>query len=354
MKTKKLVPIFILCLLLITILYVMLAVKPLGKEYQFSPQWKISTSTPSTTNNTTDAKQMYYRLNNSIGYFTEDGKITFNRTFNDKVSISDSYFAVYDSTASNTPFFNNKGKKVGEIKEYGFPYFKNNLIFVLLPGGCSFAKCDVTGNVTWNFEGTVPITAFAPKENYTAVGFANGYIKVFNTETGALLLTYAPGGSDYPVILGLDISDDGEYIASISGQDKQRFVLSHREGNQQKIIFHRFLDSKIFHRTLVHFTRDNNKIIYNYEGKIGIFDISKLSDTIIPINDQVIAIEETDDFICLLSRNKNKHTITIIENTNSVEGSFDFIADSAFLKTDDNNLYIGKDNSISKIVITKE
>ena len=354
MKIKKLFPIYAIILVSLTFLYVLFAIKPLGKEYQFSPVWKISTSNPTIKELPEDAKKLYFHLGQTMGYFSEDGDISLFRSFPSKVAISDSHYAVYNTQAGNIPFYNNKGDELGIINTYGFPYFKDDLIFVMLPGGCSFAKCDETGNVVWTYEGTLPITAFSAKEKYTAVGFTNGYIKVFNNESGTLETTYAPGGSDFPVILGLDISDDGQYIASISGHNQQRFVLSHREKNQQKIIYHKFLNTELPYRTLVHFCKDNNRIIYNYENYLGIYNISEERNTIIPVKNKIISMEESDDIVYLLSKDKNNYTVYLVENTDALEGQFSFTADSAFIKTDGNNLYVGKDNSISRISVTKE
>ena len=354
MKRKKIFPIFILLLLILTILYVLLAVKPLGKEYQFSPIWNINTDNPTVVSVPESKKKLYFHLNQSLGYFTEDGEISFYKTFPRKVSISDSYFSVYSPQANNTPFYNKEGVEVGKIRANGFPYFSDDLIFVFLPGGSSFSKCSDNGTVEWTFEGTVPITAFAAKKNFTAVGFANGYIKVFDTKTGTLQLTFAPGGSDFPVIFGLDISDDGQYIASVSGYEKQRFVLSKREDSQQKIVYHRSLNSNLPYRTLVHFCKDNNRVVYDYEGSASIYSIKEDKNTILPISASIKDIAESDDIIYLLSKKDKNFTVYIVENPDNLEGQFSFTADNAFIKTDNNNLYIGKDNSISCISVTKE
>lgn len=354
MKMKKLFPIYAIILVSLTILYLFFAIKPLGKEYQFAPVWKISTTNPTIKEPDENTEKLHFHLGQTMGYFTEQGDISLFKSFPDKIAISDYYYSDYTTQNSEIPFYNNKGEQVGTIPTAGFPYFKDDLIFVFLPGGGSFAKCDNTGKILWSYEGTLPITAFSAKKRYTAVGFANGYIKIFNNENGALETTYAPGGSDDPVILGLDISDDGQYIASISGHEQQRFVLSHREKKQQKIIYHSFLDSDMPSRTLVHFCNDNNRIFYNYKNNLGIYNISEEKNTIIPIKDKIISIEESENLAYLLSRSLNKYTVSIVENTDSIEGDFSFYADSAFIKTNQNKLYVGKDNSISCISVTKE
>lgn len=353
MKQKKHIGLALFLILFISIIYIILAVKPLNKEYSFTPVWKISTANPVINNSETKQKSAFH-LGQTLGYFDEDGNISLYKTFPSKVSISDSYFAVYDSEAKNTDFYNTDGTKAGVIEASGFPYFKDNLIYVFLPGGCSFSKCSDTGKILWTFEGTFPITAFAAKENYTAVGLSNGTIKVLNNENGATEIDFAPGGSDYPVILGLDISEDGQYIASISGHNHQRFVLSHREENQQKIVYHKFFDHDSPYRTIIHFSKDGKRVFYNFYRGLGIYDLETKAEQTLSIKDKLISIEETDDLTLLLGKEKNTYTVSVIDNTNTLEGAFSFTADSAFLHAADNNIYLGKDNSISKIQVTRE
>ncbi len=353
MKTKKHIGLALFLILLISIIYIILAAKPLNKEYSFTPVWKISTANPVTNENASKPKS-YFKLGQTLGYFDEDGNISLYKTFPSKVSISDYYFATYNSEAENTEFFNSDGSKAGVIEACGFPYFSENLIYVFLPGGCSFSKCSETGKILWTFEGTFPITAFVAKEKYTAIGLSNGTIKVLNNETGSTEIDFAPGGSDYPVILGIDISEDGQYIASISGHNQQRFVLSHREENQQKIIYHKFFEHDSPYRTIVHFTKDGKRVFYNFYKGLGIYNLDTKNEKTLELQDKLISIRETDDLTVLMGKEKDKYTVSIIDNTDTLEGSFSFTADSAFLHAENNNIYLGKDNSISKIFISRE
>ena len=353
MKTKKHIGLALFLILLISIIYIILAAKPLNKEYSFTPIWKISTANPVTNENASKPKS-YFKLGQTLGYFDEDGNISLYKTFPSKVSISDYYFATYNSEAENTEFFNSDGSKAGVIEACGFPYFSENLIYVFLPGGCSFSKCSETGKILWTFEGTFPITAFVAKEKYTAIGLSNGTIKVLNNETGSTEIDFAPGGSDYPVILGIDISEDGQYIASISGHNQQRFVLSHREENQQKIIYHKFFEHDSPYRTIVHFTKDGKRVFYNFYKGLGIYNLDTKNEKTLELQDKLISIRETDDLTVLMGKEKDKYTVSIIDNTDTLEGSFSFTADSAFLHAENNNIYLGKDNSISKIFISRE
>ncbi len=354
MKKNLKISFFVVLSIIFIVLYIIFAAKPLTKEYHYNPEWRISTLNPVISQTSQDSKQMYFHFSQTLGYFDENGNISLYKTFPSKVSISNKYFATYNADAVNTPFYNSSGELTGTIKASGFPYFVDDNIYVFLPGGASFGKCDDSGELIWKYEGVMPITAFSQNNNFTAIGLADGSIKIFNNEDGQSTLDYAPGGSDTPVILGLDISPNGEYIAAVSGHNKQRFTISHKELSQPKIIFHSFLPDNTSHRTLVKFFNQGNSVIYNYKGFIGIYDLVKNTNKTIPIKDRIIQIEESDQLIFLLGKHENKFTVYIVEKTNSLEGSFSFEAETAFIKSEDNNLYVGRDNAISKILIGRE
>ena len=354
MKTKKHTSIYIFLALIFIIIYIIMAAKPLGKEYSFTPEWRKNIATPTIKAVPAGTNQIYFRLGQTIGYFTEDGQITTYKTFPAKASISSEYYAIYNTEDTNIPFFNKSNTEQGHLTISGFPYFEDDRVYVFLPGGASFAKCDSSGNVVWTNENTIPLTAFSSKQSFTAAGYADGVIKVFDNNTGSEAISYAPGGSDYKVILGIDISSDGTYIASVSGHNKQRFVLTKKDGNQPKIVFHTFLDSDMTRQTVVKFCDNDNRILYNYDDYLGIYNISEEKNTKIKINKTVIAIEETDSLIFILGKNAEEYSVYIIEKTDTLQGSFSFTAETAFIKTCGNNLYIGQDTSISKVKISKE
>mgnify|MGYP003498695664 FL=1 len=353
METKKGISLYIILILVFTILYLFLAAKPLQKEYQFIPQWKISTLNP-VINTNTDKEKIFFHLGQNAGYFTKDGEITYQTTFPFNITISDSNFATYSAEAINLPLYSNDGKEIGKIEPQGFPFFSKDNLYVFLPGGCSLAKCNKDGSLSWSYKGTVPITAFTSTNDFCAVGYADGIIKLFDNTDGNCILEYFPGGSDYPIILGIGISSDGKYIASISGHNKQRFVVTEKVENQPKIIYHSFINKEIFTRVLVSFSKDNQNIYFNYGDRLGIYNLNKNKEYSIETTNQIISLEESNGLIYALDKNQNKYTLYIIENTNTLIGNFSFEADKAFIRAKDEYLYIGKDNHISQLLVTKQ
>ena len=57
--------------------------------------------------------------------------------------------------------------------------------------------------------------------------------------------------------------------------------------------------------------------------------------------------------IFILSYENGIYTVSILENTNTLTGTFSYKANASFIKAENKKLYIGKDTSISCINIAK-
>ena len=96
MSTKKRISLYICLSLSILILYIFLAAKPLTKEYQYIPNWQINISMP-TTEVTSSKDNLYFKLGQTLGYFSESGEITHYKSFPSKAAISPNYYALYST-----------------------------------------------------------------------------------------------------------------------------------------------------------------------------------------------------------------------------------------------------------------
>jgi hypothetical protein len=353
MKTKKSIAFYVFLSILFCIAYIIFAARPLTTEYQFVPQWKIDTATQGLTPLSPGDVPLYYRLGQTAGYFTESGRLISLSTFPFKATISDSYFASYTADSPSVNFYRADGSSAGTITESGFPFFDEDRIFVFLPGGSSIVQCNADGSKKWQYGGTVPITAFDSSKNGCIIGFADGTVREISAD-GKIRREFAPGGSDYSVILGAALSPDGSFIATVSGQDRQRFVLAKNDGTHSKIIFHEFLGQNDPHQRLVQFSRDSSIVWYNFSGGLGIADSEGKRHSHIPVRGQALSLQEAGNMVFLLTRENSVYTVYAIEKFDTLCGSFTFNARSAFIRTAGDNLFVGKDTTISRMTLEKK
>ncbi len=353
MKINKKARTIAICIAVFSVFYVFLALRPLSTELHLAPEWTEDISHLQEKKD--DDILLPFHLSQSMGYFTPDGRIVSLIMFPFKGAISESYYAAYSADSSSVDFFKSDGSKAGVIEEYGFPYFADDKIFVFLPGGSSFVQCNSEGKREWLYESYAPVTAFSSSEGGTVAGFADGTLVSF-AQDGTIDQKFMPGGSKYSVILGAGISKDGKTVACVSGQNQQRFVVARKNGEHSQIIFHEYLPDDFNNQVVVAFNDAMDTVYYNYKGGIGIVDLKHLKSSHLPLEGLVTQIVESkkNNLIYVLSRNAEEYTVTIIEPFDNLVGSFHFKAKSAFVQVKDDMLFIGRDNKISRLSVSRK
>ncbi|WP_407425451.1 hypothetical protein [Treponema sp.] len=356
-KLKIIIPVFIS----LAVFYLITASKSLSQEIQFLPVWTIDLESYIKDDSNPLSQEDFsnivpFKMGQNLGWFNTDGKILNYITFPYKASISENSYSLYGTSSDEIIINDASNNEIAKITEKGFPYFAENRKFIFLPGGNSFAKLNDDGSAAWKYEGFTPITAFSSSATGTAAGFANGSVIVFDSE-GNISQQYNPGGSNYEVILGIAVSDSSKYIATLSGQDSQRFVISKKTdesyGSHTSIIFFKTMENEVNRQVLIKFSRDEKKVFYNSASGIGIVNCRTFKNTEIPLKGRILSIQETEsgNEIIVLSKNENIYTISTIESFDVLTGSFSFDADNAFIATKGNSLFVGRDGRISKIDI---
>ena len=326
----------------------------LDTELHLTPEW--TSDINKTPEIQTSEARLPFRLGNKGGYFTHSGKIALLETIPYKATLSRKFFAAYEKDARNIQLKNPDGTLASTIKEAGFPFIQQDRVFLFGPGGSTISFVNpLDGSVISTYENAAPITAFNSSSSGSAAGYADGQFIIFD-KNGKKKTELFPGGSDMPIILGADISESGKLFACISGIEPQRFVLYRDEGNYKKIIFHDFLKKNLTRRCCVHFSKNNQYVYYDSADSIDIVNTQSLKRESVPLPGTILSVQESPvaQSVYILSKiGKEFYKITILENWTKKAGDFSFKAQSAFILTDENTLYVGRDNKISKIAISK-
>ncbi len=335
-------------------IYIQFAFKPLGSELHLTPDWTFSITRPAQEIDETD-KLIPFKLGQTIGYFTENGKLASSITYNFNAAISSDFYATYNADNTVTKVLTPSGEEKTSIKAAGFPYFSEDRLFVFLPGGTSVAHFSDSGEKLWQYESYAPITAFSSTKGGSVIGFADGNIVSLDSN-GTVNQQFYPGGSDIPVISGADISEDGHLIACVCGQKKQRFVVSEKNGEHSKIIFHEYLDEETNSQVLVKFNKKADTIYYNHKNGIGVVNLQESKSSHIPLKGIITQIEESEEnnLIFILSKNNDTYTLSILEPFDQILSQTSFKAKSSFIQIRGDYVFMGRDDTISRMTISKQ
>lgn len=360
MKNKKNIIVLIWIALAIVIIYTFVAFRLTKSEIQFLSKWTFSLDEQAVASQDS-SNLVSFRLGDTLGYFSTAGNFAYKYQIpllkNGKLAnstISSNFWTIYDAESSNFTICNPDGSKVVKISAQGNPFIQEDKLFLFTLGGSSFINYDLSGKELWRSEGYVPIISFSSSDAGTVVGYADGEVRCL-TNSGDLAFSMYPGGSEFPIILGTDISDSGEYVACVSGIESQRFVLIRRTGNQQKIVFHEYLEGNVKENVNVYFTQDSNFVYYNFENSLGIVDCKKLVSKHLNVKGKVLKISEipSENIAFVLSKEGEVCTITIIEGMSNILGTYEYQAKNTFISAKDNYLFIGADDKISCIQVVK-
>ncbi|MDR1784967.1 MAG: hypothetical protein LBR23_00650 [Spirochaetaceae bacterium] len=352
MKFNKRKAILIASGFLFFLLYVVFAARPLSEALHLEPAWTIDIA-EAEVQPAAGKELLPYKLGHTLGYFTPEGAIVSRVTFPFAASISSSYWAAFLPDASRTVFYTSDGREAGVIGGSGFPFFDEDRAFLFSPGGAAVSRISGTGQILWTNEGYAPITSFESTPNGAVAGYADGIIRLFSPE-GAVH-EVEPGGSGFPVILGAALSPDARMVASVSGIQGQRFILTRVEGEVNKVVSHRYLERETNEQVLVKFNAGGTCVYYNPLGALCVYDCLRGTTTEIPVDGAVIDVQEVPGgpFAFGLSKSGITYTVWILEKMSKVVGSFSFEADSAFIRTSPGALYVGKNSTIAKINVSR-
>src|SRR5574344_187848 len=113
--------VLVLVAVIFSVLYIFLALRPLGTELHLSPDWTVDISQ---IKEEKDGDELIpFRLGQNIGYFTPDGRVVSSLSFPFKASISNKWYALYGADNMSTPFYTAEGIQAGDLSMYGFPFF---------------------------------------------------------------------------------------------------------------------------------------------------------------------------------------------------------------------------------------
>lgn len=363
MNLKENVRVFTIAGCIFLLIYIFVAAIPLGEELSLSPVWTITVTDREALeeNDTAETHGIPFKLGQNMGYFTEDGKISLLESFPFKAAISSTYRASFAADATNIPFHKYNPDSIasdttestsltGTIDGSGFPFFVEDRIFLFTPGGFGLSQHNQDGSRRWTFESYTPIISFSSSVAGTAVGFTDGSIAVFMPD-GTIKQMFEPGGSTHPIILGVAISNSGTQLACVSGIDRQRFVLCQEKNGLSRVVFHTYMEIDQREPVLVQFSGDESKVFYSRANGLGIVDCTTMENSLVSLSGKILSIHENPELniTCVLTKDRNEYSVYFIEGFDNLVGSFTFEANSAFITIENGSLYMGKNNTISRI-----
>jgi hypothetical protein len=288
-----------------------------------------------------------FNLGDRFGYVSRDGQLFVNQIKKANISLSPEYWAEYDSEPDRITINGNNGQAVAVIEDpRGYPFFFDGGIFLISSGQTAISAVDASGTTDWTYEFAAPLTCVDSAAHMVLVGSLDGTIGLLDSR-GRQILSFEPGGSRYPVILGCAISHDGSRLAIISGIDEQRFLILEHFGSSAgdyKVVYHEFLGSGFRRPVYITFAENDRWVVFERGGGLGFYEISSRRSEQVKLDGEICAIDHSGGkgmVFTVVSYSESSKKLIGIRLPGKVVIESPFISTEAFLGRMDSRLIAG-------------
>jgi hypothetical protein len=353
----------------ILVVYFFLAARPIPVETVLVPQWLSSTESNyplylngapaegETAASGEDAALLPFRLGNRFGYIDAYGKFSINREKKAALSISEDYWAEYEAVPQKIDIRDPRNRQTAVIPGGGgYPLFLDGRLFLINAEQNSLAALDVSGESLWTYDFAAPITDIDAASGLVLAGLLDGTIELLDGN-GRRVFFFEPGGSRLSVIYACRISRDGTKIAVVSGYDDQRFLFLERLGDSYKVSYHEFTSDGF--RRVVHlaFIDQDQRVVFEREGGIGIYDINSRANVKIDLDGRVNNLDgsgEDDLLFVITSQSERRKSLVGIRLPGEIIAEAPFRSGAAFLRRMEDRLYVGGGGTLASFRLERK
>ncbi|MBN2616792.1 MAG: hypothetical protein JXR64_00625 [Spirochaetales bacterium] len=290
---------------------------------------------------------------NKAGFFSIEMDEAWVMKINDGVVLLNNGFINYSRSSGQLDFINFNGELEYSIINNGYPFSIEDRLFIISRDRKSLSEY-VNGDQIWTRTFNYIITDIDANKQSVILGFMNGYFEVL-TRSGDSFYVYEPGGSRLSIIYGCNISDDGKYLAIISGLSPQRFSLYELKNYEYKPVFAMNLE-KEFRKTVKMKIPSDNKIVL-IEGDEGFYvvDFDSKSSKFIKSDYKLINARymKGHDVYMVHTGAVNFNNVRILARDFKTLLSKDFFGDDVQVSTGDDSVFIVIDDSALRLDLTE-
>jgi hypothetical protein len=306
-----------------------------------------------------------FRLGNRFGYVDSRGRLALNRIKQQNLFLSAPYWAEYGESPEAIAILGSSGEPAFTITEnrnglrQGYPLYLDGRLFLIGKEMNTLTALDERGEALWSYDFPAPLTCIDAAAGFILTGSLDGAVEILDRD-GKRFFFFEPGGSRLLAIMGCSFSRDGNRLGIISGIDDQRFLLLERYGEQERgefrVIYHEFLDDGFRRPVYISFIDNDNRVIFERQGGVGIYDLQNRANRIIPLDGLVCALDTEGSggiVFAIVFRPGLQKELVGIKLPGTILLKAPFRSDDAFLYRRGSRLYLGGGNALAAFELGK-
>lgn len=332
--------------------YFFVCAEPLAPELSAAPRWKsyVGSATPRAP--TPGADPAYgFSAGGRFGYFKPDGTIRF--VSDSGAAVSDAAFAS-QAKDGRTVIRAPDGTELGSA-EYMKPFFAGGRLFSAEADGTGLSAYGSSGERLWSYSFPCQLSAFDSGDGLAVGGTIDGWIEGVGPD-GRKALSFAPGGSGLPVVLGLSVSRGGEWIAAVTGLSRQRLVVLGKGGADYRVASHRYLDTDYREPVRVEILDDGRHVLYRRADGVGVWSTDGSVDEVLPVraDDFEASFDRSHGIALMLAKHGRSRTLAAFRLPATLLGSLNLPESTEFARIEGSTVYLGSADWVARLDFVEE
>ena len=344
MKKQNLAFLFIFIILV----YLFIFPSPIKKEINFEYQWARPLSN---INQDKIIDPVSFRIGNKFGYVSPNGNSMNVGDIRYGVALQDDGYINYDSVSKILIKNSVSGDFLYRIDSKGYPYSLNNRLFLISTNRTVLSEWDDSGEKLWRNVFPSIVTSMDCNNDNLVVGFLDGNIKLYNLN-GEEYFSFDNKGSKISVVYGVSISKKSKYIALVSGINPQKFTILEKKEEIYKTIKELEVEDSLRRNLRVKFLLNDQVVVFEKKDELVFYNIENNKIISVKLDGMLYSISENieHNLIFYTLKKDKKNIIFCLDPRSSYVNVIDVQeAESSFI-SNENELYIGFGNNISKFI----
>lgn len=338
----------VLGIVVVMLVYFFIFAEPLSAELSAVPQWRVFLDVDDTGSPASGPNLLAFAAGNRYGYFSPDGVMVHIAEAQAVIPISDSSYVLPPSGKNSAVLMSPRGGQLAESTAL-LPFYSSGRLFSAEGDGTALSSYDEFGHKSWSYTFSCQLGAFSAGDKIVVGGTVDGWLEGVNAE-GRNVFSFAPGGSRLPVVLGVGVSRSGDWVAAVTGIDKQRLVVLGRGGNDYRVASHRYLESDFREPVRVIVMEDDRHVLYRRDDGIGIWAVDGSIDTVLPVKADTfdVALDDSKGIAYLVARRGKKSEIVAFRLPDTLLGRISLPDSTEFVRFEGSSAYIGSQTWLAR------